>query len=444
MGRVVIANILGARGPQGAKGDTGQAGPIGPRGPIGLTGPSDTPNLAKHTDLSQGWNTRWSGGGSAATAYSYPTGSNPGGTAQYVRKTWTSGGGTTNGDTGFDDHSGDTTTYWGASQVIPGCYYLASSFLRPSPGDKQGVVTMYWYDASGNFLSRTSGSSVDLASNAWTPISFIDKAPAGAATMWPSFDIANHGALWATGDTLDLARPIVNQLGLPGGFVDGNDLGTQDLNTFTNPGIYRQPVGTNATLARNYPITNGGILTVIRMNGPSYLIQEYSPLLGDSSSTGVVFRREMATTWGPWQAHVSSKWDGSRGIVQSDLTSPSAWTNLAYGPNWYDLDAGTWDQGAYRKDATGHVRFTGLIRPKNAIAPSDPNANNPNRWIGNIPVGFRPAKSMIFMCVAADSWCNVRFYNHAGDGYNPGDLVFWNQAASSDWVSLANISYYAP
>lgn len=95
--------------------------------------------------------------------------------------------------------------------------------------------------------------------------------------------------------------------GDPGEFTTGTLLGTADLNTITADGIYRQTAHADATLARNYPTTMGGILTVMQMQ--SYLVlQEYTALRGEGTGPSTVYRRELiATTWSPWKAYNSTR-----------------------------------------------------------------------------------------------------------------------------------------
>ena len=170
-----------------------------------------------------GWNTRWSGGGTASTAYTFPTGANPAGTSQYVRKTWTAGGGITNGDCGFDN---------AATARIPvtaGGIYTLSGYLRPSVGDKLGNCSIYWEDAAGVFLTRTYSNNVTMTANQWTQVSMTATAPANAAKAYMAIDIATGGAtLWQSGDTLDMCGPLF-ELGPLGTFFSGGTTATADF-----------------------------------------------------------------------------------------------------------------------------------------------------------------------------------------------------------------------
>lgn len=255
-------------------------------------------NLVPSPQCSSGWSNRWYGGGTSVAVYTYPAGGTPSGSPTYIRKTWTAGGGATNGDTGFD--SGDRIP------VTAGQTYTGSGWLRPSVGDKFGVATMYWFDAAGAQISRPSGATVALAADIWTRVSITIAAPANAVTGMLVVDIVALGALWAANDTLDMSGPLLEQSPLLGTYFDGsapikNLVGNPDLATDLSGWISGVPLSrvfengkwwaVAATGTYTYvdvPLAVGGYYaTSIRVSGPAGAI--FSTAATDNIYGGFAF-----------------------------------------------------------------------------------------------------------------------------------------------------------
>lgn len=177
---------------------------------------------AAYTGSGAGWRaSRWFGGGAGAGTYSIvetPTAWS----ARFARKTWTASGGS-NGDTGFDIF--DSTLPSSGFAVRPGERWSHVFIMRPSVGDKTARATFYWFDAAGVALTvpnhRTDVPVGTLPGGVFT-IAFASVViPAGVAYMRVFPDIGGGGALWAPGDTLDLAATAVYE-GVVTGFHSGD------------------------------------------------------------------------------------------------------------------------------------------------------------------------------------------------------------------------------
>lgn len=84
--------------------------------------------------------------------------------------------------------------------------------------------------------------------------------------------------------------------------IGGSTLSTENLDDIKSTGVYYQPSNANATLARNYPMTNAGRLTVDRATNDNWVYQEYTIY---SQSWPKTFRRNLnSSTWGAWRLQV--------------------------------------------------------------------------------------------------------------------------------------------
>lgn len=84
-------------------------------------------------------------------------------------------------------------------------------------------------------------------------------------------------------------------------YIDGQSLGTSDLDTITTPGDYLQATDTNATLARHYPVATLVYHLQVRAVG-ARIIQTIRAL----TVTGGAARmwvREYNASWGSWVAY---------------------------------------------------------------------------------------------------------------------------------------------
>lgn len=101
-------------------------------------------------------------------------------------------------------------------------------------------------------------------------------------------------------------------------------LGTSDLNTITTAGFYNQSADANATLARNYPITLAGSLSVYRTVGNGF-VQEYT-----TYNSRITYKRSYTgASWTTWTQLIDSV---NGGTISADLTvSKTAGGNINIG-----------------------------------------------------------------------------------------------------------------
>lgn len=147
------------------------------------------------TTAGLGWQgSRWYGSGTATGTYSLVAGATPWGGPQFIRKTWTSGGGTTNGDTGFD-HGSATNTI----ATTPGEWITVTTNLRTSASGKVATISGYEYPNG----IRYSSPAYAMSPASWMPIRWTFQVRPGVTSMTFASDIAAQGTLWVAGDTLD-------------------------------------------------------------------------------------------------------------------------------------------------------------------------------------------------------------------------------------------------
>lgn len=90
----------------------------------------------------------------------------------------------------------------------------------------------------------------------------------------------------------------------------GTTLGTNDLNTMTTPGVYRQITSGDATLARNYPVASqNGVLRVSQVSGSGAVIQTWNPHNGNATQAARLFyQRSLSSgTWSAWRTFGSQR-----------------------------------------------------------------------------------------------------------------------------------------
>lgn len=154
-----------------------------------------------------GWRSnRWFGNAPAAGSYSLVTGAVDGPIPEittYARKTWTVSGATAPGDTGFENASGASANPGAGLPITALQTYTFSSWLRSSASGKtHALIQVYWKDAATNWISTSQPAPVALTAGAWTRLSLIATAPAGAVSVGMVTDVDN-GSFWLAGDTLD-------------------------------------------------------------------------------------------------------------------------------------------------------------------------------------------------------------------------------------------------
>lgn len=106
--------------------------------------------------------------------------------------------------------------------------------------------------------------------------------------------------------------------GNPGGITVGTLLSTNNLNTITTAGVYRQDTGANATLGNNYPLAGAtGILYVDdRLSGGTSVMQTWYPFTGGSGvQPRRFYKRYLVPTgiWGTWECYAAHRVDEAAG-----------------------------------------------------------------------------------------------------------------------------------
>ena len=82
---------------------------------------------------------------------------------------------------------------------------------------------------------------------------------------------------------------------IPTGLLDGGNLGSSNLNSFTTTGFYVQGTAGNATLALNYPEATSGFLEVIKTITSGLITQRYT-----SSTNKIYLRNGNVSSFGAW------------------------------------------------------------------------------------------------------------------------------------------------
>ncbi len=98
----------------------------------------------------------------------------------------------------------------------------------------------------------------------------------------------------------------------PMAISQATDIGTGDLNNYTNFGCYTQKWSNNATAERHYPVTLAGYLEVIPLSDNAYVLQRYTAY--DSSSIWI--RDYYNGAWSAWKCVY-----GARALSTEDLNN---------------------------------------------------------------------------------------------------------------------------
>lgn len=173
--------------------------------------------------------------------------------------------------------------------------------------------------------------------------------------------------------------------GDPGGFTTGTQLLANNLNAIKVAGLYRQDDYTQASSANNYPMPwVNGVLIVTSMAGTDYVLQQWTPIHGNSGSGRTIFIREFATpNWSPWRSFNSTRVDQTAGRAIYQWDDLNNREQLIYGDTGdRHLPALTGGLAGWIKlrrvgqsvtiSIHGWVKYTGL------------------KDIVDIPIGFRP------------------------------------------------------
>ncbi|MFE5839130.1 hypothetical protein [Arthrobacter sp. NPDC056493] len=215
--------------------------------------------------------------------------------------------------------------------------------------------------------------------------------------------------------------------GDPGGFTAGTDLGTSDLNTILTPGLYRQGVSANVTLANNYPIVgaNGtGVLVAIQQgaSGSGGMLQQFTPVWGNQTGR-VTFQRTYANSvWSSWFAMPSNRIDQTAGRVIYQWDTLNGREQLIYGDTGVrrveTLFVNGWTAAIASLRRTNNIVQLGLY----TVSPTAQTAATAFA----IPVGFRPGSfggNTAYACRSLNSsgsgWCTI-----TGSGDVQPDTVY--------------------
>lgn len=226
------------------------------------------------------------------------------------------------------------------------------------------------------------GSTVSL-----TAVTPVDETPGVITIQGPKGDTGATGATGATGP--QGIQGIQGVKGDPGGIVLGTSTGTNNLNTITASGLYRQDNSANATLANNYPVVAPGVLTVYERVAGTSLVQNYQTITGTLSYEARVFytRVLQGGVWSPWRAYASSRVDQTAGRVIYQWDDLNNREQLIYG-----------DTGIRRVETDFKNGWTASIaslrRVGNVVTMGVYNINPTARTADiayTVPTGFRPA-----------------------------------------------------
>lgn len=191
---------------------------------------------------------------------------------------------------------------------------------------------------------------------------------------------------------------------------------TVNFNTHTNTGFYYidLPAGGSFLYAPPSVDTTGGILCVY--NGDNFLItQVYFPTngvpyfrTGDITAEGI--------SWNPWKE-----------ILTQDSSLTESWKTATLQNGWQNY-GGSFAPARYRKDRDGTVYLGGLVKggPQNSV-------------IFTLPVGYRPAYSLIFATMAYSSTTGKQLGRIAIK--SNGEV--WCDFGPTDWVSLDTVRFKA-
>ena len=178
--------------------------------------------------------------------------------------------------------------------------------------------------------------------------------------------------------------------GDPGGFNTGTDLGTNDLNNITIPGLYRQANTANATLINNYPVaTQVGVLTVTEQSAGATggTHQSFSPSWGRDGRV-IYNRTKFNGTWTAWRTFSSNRVDQTAGRAIYQWDDVNNREQLIYGDTgWRNVnstvDANFVPEGIGVQFRRVGSRVTCDVRGKITTA------SGTQQLICNIPSGFR-------------------------------------------------------
>jgi prepilin-type N-terminal cleavage/methylation domain-containing protein len=160
-----------------------------------------------------GWKTdRWFGGTGANGTYTFVTNANDGpiGIDSYARKQWTSVNGSPNGDIGFSNAPGSSSsTFSGGLSIKAGTTYTFSSYVRSNINYNGAGIHVFWHDGAGAYLSAQASTPIALTAGQWTRLTLTATSPANATTVGVVSDL--DGSAATVGMTLDGTGLMINE-----------------------------------------------------------------------------------------------------------------------------------------------------------------------------------------------------------------------------------------
>jgi len=164
--------------------------------------------------------------------------------------------------------------------------------------------------------AANAATAVDAAATATTAKNDAVTARTAAETARTGAQTARTGAETAqTGaQTARTGAEAARDIAVAQTFAGGT-LGTADLNTVTTPGLRRQDINSNVTLAANYPpgAVNGterrGRLMVTVWGGAPWAVTQQYTTIGTSYAHAITYTRSQIAdgTWTPWRTGTSQR-----------------------------------------------------------------------------------------------------------------------------------------
>ncbi|MGZ0067847.1 pyocin knob domain-containing protein [Microbacterium arborescens] len=174
---------------------------------------------------------------------------------------------------------------------------------------------------------------------------------------------------------------------LAGQFV-GASIGTVDLNTITTPGIYRQSMGVETTLARNYPRTDAAGTLEVLSDGPTGgVVQRYIVRGGPDAvaARGFYIRRYQGGVWSPWRFFASQRVDQTAGRAIYTWDDLNGREQLIYGDTgWRDVSALLMNGAGATTFLIRRIGFTVYARISSLQLPSTAVGDT----VLTLPIGF--------------------------------------------------------
>lgn len=190
--------------------------------------------------------------------------------------------------------------------------------------------------------------------------------------------------------------------GDPGGFTNGTDLSTNNLNTIIAPGLYWQASSANAIPANNYPAISGsdrrGTLTVTRWASASWAVQQSFESFASVAGEVRISRRTQVSdgTWTAWKTFNTARVDLTSGRAMYMWDDANQRDQMIYGDTgWRDLTPLVGTAAWLRTRRMGNTVWVwGAAINLAAVAPSE--------VMFVLPAGFRTGSNSINALIGRD------------------------------------------